>query len=234
MRTSVKNGYPYNWATEIRPRIMARAGEDLGRGIPGSCEWCHILNHSFVARAWRKDRELSRVVLTIAHLDHDPANNDPDNLRALCQMCHNTHDRPTRLINAAYTRRETRRQKYFPFEPNREEALRMAAKAKDHAFNVLIDAEQKQKLEQLAELKDCSQSQILRRAMDSYWLMAVAGTPICADGQGCKVPQMFAAAPPVVVPPASQFRHAPGPLGATIQPDQGPHDDIPPHFQPKD
>ena len=32
------------------------------------------------------------IVLTIAHLDHDPSNNDPDNLRALCQQCHNRHD----------------------------------------------------------------------------------------------------------------------------------------------
>lgn len=32
------------------------------------------------------------VVLTIAHLDHIPEHCDPDNLRALCQRCHNRYD----------------------------------------------------------------------------------------------------------------------------------------------
>lgn len=34
----------------------------------------------------------SRVVLTVAHLDHDPGNCEPDNLRAWCQRCHLTYD----------------------------------------------------------------------------------------------------------------------------------------------
>ena len=33
------------------------------------------------------------VVLATAHLDHDPSNNDPRNLAALCQRCHLEHDR---------------------------------------------------------------------------------------------------------------------------------------------
>lgn len=33
-----------------------------------------------------------RVVLTVAHLDHDERNNDATNLRALCQMHHLRHD----------------------------------------------------------------------------------------------------------------------------------------------
>ena len=32
------------------------------------------------------------VRLACAHLDHDPTNNDPPNLRALCQRCHILHD----------------------------------------------------------------------------------------------------------------------------------------------
>jgi len=35
-----------------------------------------------------------RVVLAAAHLDHDPGNNRPSNLKeALCQRCHLRHDR---------------------------------------------------------------------------------------------------------------------------------------------
>ena len=36
----------------------------------------------------------TNVVLAAAHLDHDPSNNRPSNLRALCQRCHMHHDRP--------------------------------------------------------------------------------------------------------------------------------------------
>ena len=35
----------------------------------------------------------TRVVLATAHLDHDPTNNRPGNLKALCQRCHMLHDR---------------------------------------------------------------------------------------------------------------------------------------------
>lgn len=37
--------------------------------------------------------------LTVAHLDQDPSNNDPANLKALCSICHLEHDRPHRLAN---------------------------------------------------------------------------------------------------------------------------------------
>jgi hypothetical protein len=33
------------------------------------------------------------VVLACAHLDHDPTNNRPTNLKAFCQRCHMLHDR---------------------------------------------------------------------------------------------------------------------------------------------
>ena len=46
----------------------------------------------------------ARVVLTVAHLDHDPGNSDPANLRAWCQRCHNRYDAPHRRKNAARTR----------------------------------------------------------------------------------------------------------------------------------
>ncbi|MEM9600271.1 MAG: hypothetical protein AAF926_04540, partial [Pseudomonadota bacterium] len=48
----------------------------------------------------------SKVVLTIAHMDHDPSNSDDTNLRAWCQRCHNVYDLPHRRKNAARTRRD--------------------------------------------------------------------------------------------------------------------------------
>jgi 5-methylcytosine-specific restriction endonuclease McrA len=41
----------------------------------------------------------------VAHLDHDPANCAPENLRALCQRCHLRYDRFEHGRNAAETRR---------------------------------------------------------------------------------------------------------------------------------
>ena len=42
--------------------------------------------------------------VTIAHLDHIPEHCNPDNLRALCQRCHNRYDaehrKETRLSNS--------------------------------------------------------------------------------------------------------------------------------------
>lgn len=37
-------------------------------------------------------RRPTYVVLACAHLDHDPSNNEPQNLAALCQRCHMLHD----------------------------------------------------------------------------------------------------------------------------------------------
>lgn len=36
---------------------------------------------------------LTYVVLASAHLNHNPSDNRPGNLAALCQRCHLTHDR---------------------------------------------------------------------------------------------------------------------------------------------
>jgi 5-methylcytosine-specific restriction endonuclease McrA len=45
-----------------------------------------------------------KIVLTVAHLNHDITDNRPENLRALCQRCHLTHDKEQH----AQTRRRNR------------------------------------------------------------------------------------------------------------------------------
>jgi hypothetical protein len=35
-----------------------------------------------------------KFCLTVAHLDQNPANDEPDNVQALCTPCHLNHDRP--------------------------------------------------------------------------------------------------------------------------------------------
>lgn len=52
---------------------------------PGTQAWC--------GDGARSERlRIVRIILTVAHLDHQPENCAPDNLRAWCQRCHNTYD----------------------------------------------------------------------------------------------------------------------------------------------
>ena len=75
--------YPKCWRV-IRALILARAGNRC-EGSPTYPD-CRAANHESHPVTG------SRVVLTIAHLDHDPAHNTWENLRALCQRCHLHHD----------------------------------------------------------------------------------------------------------------------------------------------
>lgn len=52
-------------------------------------EFREICNES----RWTYEEKYFIIVLTIAHLDHDITNNDPANLKALCQKCHLNHDK---------------------------------------------------------------------------------------------------------------------------------------------
>lgn len=45
------------------------------------------------------------IVLTIAHINPDPADCRDENLKALCQACHNRMDAPMRANNAKTTRK---------------------------------------------------------------------------------------------------------------------------------
>lgn len=47
---------------------------------------------------------LSKVVLTVAHMDRDRSNNERSNLRALCQRCHLVHDIHQHVTNRRYGR----------------------------------------------------------------------------------------------------------------------------------
>lgn len=77
IRPENKARYPENWK-EIRADILKRADN--------RCEFCGIKNYTIRENG-------SKVILTIAHLDHTPENCDYENLRALCQKCHNNYDK---------------------------------------------------------------------------------------------------------------------------------------------
>lgn len=50
-------------------------------------------------------RRFVKVVLTVGHINHDPADCADSNLRAWCQKCHLAHDQEHHQRNARATRR---------------------------------------------------------------------------------------------------------------------------------
>ncbi len=51
-----------------------------------------------------KEVECTRIILTIAHMDHDKTNNLFSNLKALCQKDHLSHDAAQHTMNRKYGR----------------------------------------------------------------------------------------------------------------------------------
>ncbi|MCG7357101.1 hypothetical protein MHL39_10670 [Roseomonas mucosa] len=113
IRESERARYPANWH-EISTAAKERAG--------WRCEMCHAPHKAIICRGEENDigaymlpdgrvhdaetgeylgmargsefvGRYLRVILTTAHLDHQPENNHPSNLRVLCQLHHLRHDR---------------------------------------------------------------------------------------------------------------------------------------------
>jgi hypothetical protein len=98
IRPENKARYPKDWKA-ISARIRERAGN--------KCEQCGVENGVYrntatgetttdlmQVEAWGTcdDAVVSRIVLTVAHLNHRPEDCSDDNLRAWCQKCHNGYD----------------------------------------------------------------------------------------------------------------------------------------------
>lgn len=62
------------------------------------CEWCNAENYQAHPVTG------SKVILTVAHIDHDKTNNRFTNLAALCQKCHLSNDIKQHVDNRKYGR----------------------------------------------------------------------------------------------------------------------------------
>lgn len=95
IKKELRHLYPKNWK-EIRMKILQRANN--------CCEFCGVPDYTWrTSLSSTSPSDAVQVVLTIAHLDHDPTNNDFSNLRALCQRCHNRYDAKHRAANRSHT-----------------------------------------------------------------------------------------------------------------------------------
>jgi 5-methylcytosine-specific restriction endonuclease McrA len=117
MPIKYKNYHP-DWKDIIRPFVLKRDNHKCKHcGIPNRTLFYRrngnrvIVDDDFlIAHCFARHIKLSKVVLTIAHLDHDINNNEYINLAALCQSCHLRYDAHqhvmSRLISAANKRNE--------------------------------------------------------------------------------------------------------------------------------
>ena len=116
IRPEIRWFYPIDWPLISQKIRFGRAG--------GRCEQCGKPHGGVVCqledgrwwdeerKEWRDDQgdiaewpdtveyaaaKQRKVSLSAAHLDHDPANSNEANLKALCQRCHLRHDRREHL-----------------------------------------------------------------------------------------------------------------------------------------
>ena len=109
--------YHKDWFTVIRPAILSRANNQCECcGLENKTKGIRDLDGTFynieyimselenkgidlfynvLKGTLTKDgkAKVIKIVLTIAHLDHDITNNDYNNLKAMCQKCHLNYDK---------------------------------------------------------------------------------------------------------------------------------------------
>lgn len=119
IRPENKDRYQKNWK-EISNRIRGRA--------ENRCEWCGVKNgymgfrdvdgrfieilHNTKPEDYPHTK-IIKIVLTVAHLNHKPEDCRDENLKALCQRCHNKYDAPYRVENRRKRLEKERGQLYL-------------------------------------------------------------------------------------------------------------------------
>ncbi len=123
IRPELRHFYGREWRTVVRPRILARAEnkcelcrapnhKDVLRafawwtiGDRAAIEYKHRADRPLTKLVWRCEkaeqfacfpRESTRwvrIVLTVAHLNHQAGDDRDENLKALCQWCHLNYDK---------------------------------------------------------------------------------------------------------------------------------------------
>jgi hypothetical protein len=90
IRPEMRQHYPLNWrAISRRIRFTRAEGRCECRGECGLHRERRCMEIHGQPATWAR----GKVVLTVAHMDHDPRNCADDNLRAMCQRCHLLYDR---------------------------------------------------------------------------------------------------------------------------------------------
>lgn len=99
-----RRAYPPDWP-RISRQIRARAGDQCE--CEGECGLHRT--HPGPRRCEERNGQPARfangrIVLTVAHLNHQPQDCRPENLKAMCQRCHLRYDVGLHRRNASRTR----------------------------------------------------------------------------------------------------------------------------------
>lgn len=103
IRPENRDRYPPSWR-EISARIRFGRAESRCE-CEGECGHDHALESAWGSASGKRCEAThghahpetgARVVLTVAHLDFTPENCADENLKAMCQRCHNAYDAPER------------------------------------------------------------------------------------------------------------------------------------------
>jgi len=95
--------YPKNWKSEVVPRIRRRSGNRCE--CTGQCGHVHHgTGITDLQRCTRWHLQLfesaagneATIILTVAHLNHQPEDCRDENLLHLCQACHLRYDAPVK------------------------------------------------------------------------------------------------------------------------------------------
>lgn len=99
IRPAMRGRYPADWKAISLEVRQAAGWVCQGSPLYPDCRAANDAPHPVTG---------SRVILTVAHLDHTPENNgapgDRPNLRAWCQRCHLAYDAHEHRINSELTR----------------------------------------------------------------------------------------------------------------------------------
>lgn len=107
--------YPWDWQSRIVPSVLTRAnnccencGLKNGQVIWSETYTARRKNKTVYRQRWYNEKSTHihskgkwvKVVLTVAHLDHDEHNQHVplERLRALCQRCHLEYDREVHSV----------------------------------------------------------------------------------------------------------------------------------------
>jgi nitrate/TMAO reductase-like tetraheme cytochrome c subunit len=118
-----RDRYPDNWnQMSLKIRIAANhkcqmCGKECRRPSEKLSDFVLRIYGGLKGDRWEEARDAidhpQKYRLTGAHLDQNPANNHPSNLKALCMCCHINHDRDF-LAHNAIAKRERRGQTKLP------------------------------------------------------------------------------------------------------------------------
>jgi len=103
IRPEMRAAYPPDW-----PQISLRIRTERAGGRCECTGWCGATPHEEgrcgAINGQPHPLTGSRVVLTVAHLNHTPQDCRDENLAAACQRCHLSYDKREHARQASHTR----------------------------------------------------------------------------------------------------------------------------------